>query len=366
VGGSPFPFLLNADTDFAPSGVFLTTKYDIKNPYSSNWNLSVQRQFTDDLLVSASYIGTQTIHIWTTRLINPVIYFPGNPVNGVCTSAQGYTFRTTSSPCSTNSNIEARRQFTLERPADGALIGAIDDFDDGGTQSYNGLLLTVQRRATNGVTVSSNYTWSHCISDHSETDGPAPASGYTDPNNRDFDRGNCDSDRRHALNFTAVAETPQFAGNTARLLASGWRLSGIYRISSGAPLTVTAGDDRAMSGIGGQRAVQLMENVYSNRNADPLSNFLNRDAFAQPALGTLGNMGPRNIRGVKTWTFDLSLSRIFQVREGQRLEFRAEAYNVTNSFRPTNPSTALNNTQFGQIRDSQDARIMQFALKYVF
>ncbi|MBI2149550.1 MAG: hypothetical protein HYU27_02950 [Acidobacteria bacterium] len=62
----------------------------------------------------------------------------------------------------------------------------------------------------------------------------------------------------------------------------------------------------------------------------------------------------------------MALSRTFQVRESQRLEFRAEAYNVTNSFRPTNPSVDLNNRFFGQIRDSRDPRIMQFAMKYLF
>ena len=363
-GGSPFPFVLNADTDFAPAGVFLTTRYDINNPSASLWNLSVQREVVKDLLVSASYIGTQTAHIWTTRLINPVIFFPGNAVNGVCTS-QGYTFNTAGT-CSTAANLEARRKLTLERPADGRLIGALDEFDDGGTQSYNGMLVTVQRRAANGLTVSTNYTWSHCVSDQYETDGPAPGAGYQNPDNRDFDRGNCDSDRRHILNFTAVAETPEFAGNTMRRVASGWRLSGIYRTASGAPLTILTGDDRALSGIGSQRAAQVLASPYGDTSTGPLTNFLSRDAFALPALGTLGNMGPRNVRGVRTWNFDMSLSRIFEITEGQRLEFRAEGYNVTNSFRPVNPNLSLNNSLFGQIRDAQDSRVMQFALKYVF
>ena len=73
----------------------------------------------------------------------------------------------------------------------------------------------------------------------------------------------------------------------------------------------------------------------------------------------------------------MSLSRTFNVREMQRLEVRAEAFNVTNSFRPGCEqgaagcptggvnTTHLNNT-FGQIRNALDPRIMQFAIKYVF
>ena len=70
--------------------------------------------------------------------------------------------------------------------------------------------------------------------------------------------------------------------------------------------------------------------------------------------------------GPMTWQFDTSLSRTFAFNEGQRIEVRAEAFNVTNSFRKNNPSTTLNNNTFGQITSALDPRIMQFALKYVF
>jgi hypothetical protein len=74
----------------------------------------------------------------------------------------------------------------------------------------------------------------------------------------------------------------------------------------------------------------------------------------------------------------MALSRFFQVRENQRLEFRAEAFNVTNSiimpptlvaapgFAAGGPVANLNSNTFGQILNSRDARIMQFALKYSF
>jgi hypothetical protein len=57
---------------------------------------------------------------------------------------------------------------------------------------------------------------------------------------------------------------------------------------------------------------------------------------------------------------------VFQVYEGQKLEFRAEAFNVTNSLIRNNPNLTLNANTFGQIQSARDARIMQFALKYVF
>lgn len=97
-----------------------------------------------------------------------------------------------------------------------------------------------------------------------------------------------------------------------------------------------------------------------------VTNFLNPAAFAQPDLGTLGNHGRSSIAGPGSWQLDVSLSRRFQFHEGQRMEFRAEAFNITNSFRMENPNTVLNSNTFGQVTSAKDPRIMQFALKYFF
>jgi len=90
-------------------------------------------------------------------------------------------------------------------------------------------------------------------------------------------------------------------------------------------------------------------------------------------LGTLGNAGTRTVVAPNHFDFNIALSRVFRIREKQTAEFRWEVYNPTNSFRPALVSgTAYpinadrTNLLFGQIRNSDDPRIMQFALKYVF
>ncbi|PYS46109.1 MAG: hypothetical protein DMG13_30680, partial [Acidobacteria bacterium] len=145
---------------------------------------------------------------------------------------------------------------------------------------------------------------------------------------------------------------------------------------SNASATSSAAADRCLCDISGQRPNQVLADVYLDRSGRPNTQWLNRAAFAPPALGTLGNLGRGNIRLPLAWQFDLALSRVFRFRETQSMEFRAEAYNVLNSFRPGVPpgspnsaqvvDTNLSSSQFGKIRLALEPRILQFALKYLF
>ena len=78
-------------------------------------------------------------------------------------------------------------------------------------------------------------------------------------------------------------------------------------------------------------------------------------------------MGVGTVRGPGFWDWSQTISRRFQIAEGQQLEFRAEAFNVTNSLRLGTPNVTLSGGQFGKITSSNGGpHIMQFALKYVF
>ena len=101
-------------------------------------------------------------------------------------------------------------------------------------------------------------------------------------------------------------------------------------------------------------------------NAGPGDRFLSADSLAQPAGGTHGDLGWNALSGPTQWQFDVALSRNFTLTEAQRLEFRVEAYNLTNSFRALDPAVRLNQSTFGLIRNSDEPRILQFAIKYLF
>jgi len=236
-----------------------------------------------------------------------------------------------------------------------------------------------KRRSVSGLSTSANYTYSTCEGLVNQGGGPLNiGTGYTYPQALinppsaseaerlfELDKGRCGDSRTHILNVTASVATPQFESTAARLLVSGWRLSGIFRAASGNPLTVTTGADRSLTGVqnGTQRVNQVLDDPYGDRT---LNNWLNPRAFAQPALGTFGDSVRNAYDGPGTRVVDLSLVRSFQFRNTHRIEARVEAFNALNWFRWNNPVTAFNNANFGRILSAGDPRVMQFALKYAF
>src|SRR5207245_5186365 len=109
------------------------------------------------------------IHQMYEHEANPAIYvFNGT---NTCRLANGVTLTGPAggTQCSTVSNTQQRRVLSLQNLDQGQYFSNIVEVDTGGTRSYNGLILSVQRRRARGVTVQGNYTWSHCID-----------TGYTD------------------------------------------------------------------------------------------------------------------------------------------------------------------------------------------
>lgn len=246
-----------------------------------------------------------------------------------------------------------------------------------------------------------NWTWSHCIglpaTNLSNLAAVYPHQPYQNngPQNRRLDMGDCfgnSVDVRHVVNATMVATTPKFSSRLARALGSDWTFSTIYTRRTGLPVTLQLNStaDIAMNGFAPsgtnpvpQRPNQVLADVYAtNKGAScapaPCVSYLNPAAVATPALGTYGNMGISTARAPGFWEWDQAVLRQFPLREALRLEFRAEAFNVTNSVRFAAPNPVLSGT-YGQITGSQPTtgggsgiaagtggRIVQFALKLLF
>jgi hypothetical protein len=376
-GGNFLPVTFSASAPFTPAGTYVAVQPNMKATTVYNWNLAIQRQLTPNWFVSATYAGTETAHLWVSYQLNPGTLIPGAPIVASCPA--------TSTTQNCTANLQVRRVISLLNPAAGKYLGPVDQFDSSGTASYNALILLVHHTLAKHVSLDANYTWSHCIGDATQasTIGGAEA-GLLEPNDRAFDRGNCQTgtlggtfglDRRQIVNFTAVAQSPTFSNRLLRAAGTGWTLAGSWRASSGGFLTPTYSTDIQLSGSGGQRPNQILPDPLCP-NPGP-SCWINPAAFASPAAGTLGDLGRSNVPGPGSWEIDMALSRGFRIRERLSVEFRAEAFNLTNSYRAGTPSgtttsggsgvtTTVNSAQFGQILTAQDPRIMQVAGKFVF
>ena len=366
-GGNPYPFFYNKQNpQFGSYGSYLPVPPNLRTMKQYSWNAGIQRQVTLGLFTSVTYIGSQMLHIWNAVELNPAQFLGTGPC----------TLQTTSGPvsyptCSTSTNIDQRRLLNLINPQ--ANLSYVTQFDDGGTQNYHGLLLDVRWRSNQNVNLSANYTWSHCeglqLINLLNPGANYPHSAYQNngPRNRNLDIGDCVQDRRQMFNATAVARTPAFSNQMVRRLASDWSFSTIFQARSGSPLNIVIGTDVALNGFNGtERPNQVLANPYGSRSS--LTNYFNPSAFATPATGTYGNTGFNSVVGPAFWGWDQAVSREFRVAEGQRVEIRAEAFNVTNSMRPGNPGITQGSANtFGRILSSNGGpRIMQFALKYVF
>ena len=354
-GGDPFPLNLGKNAAFPPNGTYTTYPLNLQPTYLSQWNISIQKQIGANWLLSGSYLGNNTVHLWADAPINAPVYIPGN-----CTTGQ-YGL-TKPGPCSTTANQNFRRPLYMQNPAQGQFYGTIHSLDTGSTASYNALLISVQHRLASHFTVLGNYTWSHCIAGAftSELDGVQ----YTNPNNRAFDRGNCAGiDHRHIFNLSAVEESPKFSDRWMQLIAGDWKLSEIVQVQSGSYFSVTTATDQALNSIGTQRAASVGSPYPANQT---FGEWLNPAAFAQPALGTFG-MGPNNILGPGLFNMNVALVREVRIKEKHDVQFRAEAFNLLNHVRPNNPNASISTAStFGRITTFGDPRIMQFAIKYVF
>jgi hypothetical protein len=368
-GGNPFPGNFGPDAPFVRFGSYVAQQPDAKATTVYSWNLSVQRQVGTSGFVSISYLGTETAHLWMTTPLNPAVLVASTSPLGTCPTGQ-------TANCNATTNINQRRIAFLANPNEGQFLGPVDRFETGGTASYNGLVLSAQKRFSH-VNLNGNYTWSHCIGDitQASTVGGNNA-GPLDPSNRRLDRGNCQTptlagtqalDRRHIGNFTAVLDAPRFSGGgVIKAITSDWRLSTSYRVLSGAFQSVTLGVDRQLTGYGNQRPNLLLPGNTLCPDPNP-GCWLNRAAFdANVPFGTIGNLGRSSIRGPGFFEIDTAVSRVFRVAERKSFELRGEAFNLTNSYRAGPVTANLSSPQFGQILTAQDPRIIQVAGKFVF
>ncbi len=341
-GGDPFPFTPPAQNAeklayrFAvPTGV--QRSFDPKNrtSYNQQWHLTLQQEIAGTVL-SAAYVGSKGTNLIINYEENQAVFGPGATV----------------------ANIDQRRPYQNFQSINTA--AAI------GNSTYHSLQLSANRRLTKGVSLMANYTRAKAL-DLQSVDRNAGI--IQDTRNFSADKGLADFHRDHNFFLTFLAEIPtKWRKGAAGLLTSGWQINGIFNYTSGQPLTVTPGTDRALSGGGTQRAdVNGRWRLSHSRSFDdPRSAYFRTQSFTAAPIGSFGNSARNLVIGPGGWNLDTGIFKTARINERFSAQLRWELFNAFNHANLGNPVVAVNSAAFGQINSVTGPRIMQVGLKLRF
>jgi outer membrane receptor protein involved in Fe transport len=401
---------------FRPILLFGEFQPHLRSQYSEQYNFTIERQLTSDMLLRIAYVGTQAHRLLASRDLNygnantcqdintiqgagscapfgsdslyqvtvpagmqfHLPYAPG-PVPGaqnipcpqvgapsgcIITGAAGGTpltlvgLRPYSSPnCNPLTAVGC--------PADGTpLFSNIFAEDTIANSNYNGLQISVEKNYSHGLLFQASYTFSKAI------DQGASFENELNPIDPRATRGVSLLSAKHRFVFSPVWELPipkkeGFAGK----VANGWQVSAIITYQSGFPIRIQTQDDAELQSSFFFEDANTPQVTGKVQFVNPKANnglWFNTSNIADPALGTFGNMPHALCCGPALSNTDLVIAKRTPITEKLNTEFRAEFYNTWNHTEFINPDGNFTNSTFGQILKTRDPRVMQFALKILF
>jgi hypothetical protein len=337
----PFPFNYDpANPRFTLPAQVFGPSLDFVWPYTYQANLTVQKELLRSFSVSASYVAALGRKLPASLDRNYPVFGPG----------------------ATTANVNARRPYLPGTIGQARVLESIFSSD------YHGLQLSAERRGSR-FSAKAYYTFGKALEDVNYQGGGLPA--VQNSSRLELERGRTSADRTHSFVLSAIWRTDYFsdARPVVKALLGGWTLSTIVTLQSGAPLTITSGQDRNLDGLNTDRANIVGDpKLDSGRPREELiEQWFNTAAFAQPALGTDGTAGRSIVEGPGYRNVDLGLFRDLGLAGRTSLQLRAEATNVFNIVNLQNPGTGLNAAAtFGRIRTARDMRRIQLGARFSF
>lgn len=303
-GAPAFPNVLSVQPSTLPTKPNITRiDPNIETSYSQQGNFQIERELPWNTVASVGYLHLRARHIILSRNAN-VPRFPASA--GIP---------------------------NLGRPDPN--WGNISRFESSGDSYYDGMVVSVNQRATRWSSLRVSYTFSKTIDDA----GNFFFSSVQDNFNIREDRGLSDNDQRHRLVVSGSLEVPDHNKPTGlQRIFCGFQLGYIFTYASRLPFNVLLGTDR---------------NLDTNNNDRP--------------LGVGRNTG----RGFDFASLDLRLSRRFRMTERVDLQLIAEGFNVLNRPNFGVPNNTIGSgvtplPTFGQPTAAFDPRQFQFGMKVTF
>jgi carboxypeptidase family protein len=410
---------------FRPILLFGEFQPHLKTQYAEQYNLTIERQLTSDMLLRIAYVGTQAHHLLASQDLDY-----GNPQSCLdINSIPGQSCGTFGADSSYSFTVPAGMTFHMpyipnpggggdipcpsgnaHNPAGCTIVGAAggtpltlvglrpysspncNPFSGTGcpgdgvpvfsnifsentvaNSNYNALQVSVEKNYSHGLLFQASYTFSKAI------DQGASFENELNPINANATRGLSLLDAKNRFVFSPVWQLPipkkeGFAGK----VANGWQLSAIITYQSGFPIRVQdQNDGELMSSI----FFESTNTPYMtaplqrlNPKSTPGNYWFNVNNFCDATgtspcpqqLGTFGNTPHALCCGPALNNTDLVIAKMTPITEKVNSEFRAEFYNTWNHTQFENPDGNFSDSTFGEILKARDPRVMQFAIKFLF
>ena len=426
---NPFNGILSAPrgqpvdwSTFRPILLFGQFQPKMRSQYSAQYNLTIQHQLRNDMSVMIGYVGSQGHRLLATHDLNygnpqtcldlqaisdyyanidpndpnvanytcgpyyadspfglpansiPTgfsIHLPnGQVVNGPNAQPIGLVgLRKYSSPqCNPIGGFdEANGVWTNGCPPDGIpVFSSIFAQDTIANSAYNSLQASLDKRFAHGLQFTAAYTFSKSFDEASSFEG------ILNPIDQRRSRSLSSFDARHRIVLSYYWELPvqKYSGAKGQIL-NGWALSGITTFQTGFPIRISTVDDQELMYSFDFELPGEPDLVAPFRKMKPQSNgnyFFDPNSFSEDStFGRIGN-SPRTICcGPHISNTDFAILKTFRISETKRVDFRGEFFNIFNHTQFFNPDGNFSDgSQFGQVTQARDPRLMQFALKFFF
>lgn len=346
----------------AIAGVFYNP--DFRTPYVQQYNLNIQWEPVKDYLLEVAYVGSKGTKllqvfsfnqpIFTAALLRPTVPFScGSPV-----------------PClSTQKNV----------------TGGVQQVESSGNAHYDSLQVSLTKRFSKGLQFLSSYTFANSIDTYSGSATNELFNAPGDQRNLRLNRAKSDFIRSHRFVTSLVYDLPQFGNEGAaagKYLLNHWQMATIVTLQSGLPFSVIESNGTSLISRANYAPGATAASAETSGSVnDRLNNYLNLGAFVSSLqfMGTspnpnfsvsqpFGTTGRNIFTGPDQRNVDFSIIKFFPLKEHQRIEFRAEFFNIFNTVNFAQPqANLLTPSTFGKILStSAGPRVIQFAFKYLF
>jgi hypothetical protein len=310
--------------------------------YTASW----QQSLPGNAVLTVAYVGSQGRNLFLRSWTNKLIGVTMNPITGAGSAV-----------------TEFGNRFSA---------AGVDFKTSGGTDHYDSMQTTLNRRFSKGLTAGLQWTYGHSIGD---TGGSNEAQTVQNPFNYRQDRGNNAFDVRQSANVSVLYQLPfKLSNRGAQAFLGDWELGGIFNARTGIPMDITisrpdiayqvvsTGQYVSSPVVSGTSVltVPVINNPFggsfrSNRRPDVVLGvdpflqatdgryYLNPAAFTAPQPGHFGNLGRYALHGPGMSQFDFTLHKKFPISERVNIEFRSEFYNIFNRANFANPPAVLSN-----------------------